>query len=88
MIQVFKKFSYAKYSVRICSLIELYQVEEANEVHSDWLKKCVELAEFKKTFADLGDSLDLIKTEIESCNDKGEDVGSVEALIASHRVLT
>ena len=48
----------------------------------------MELAEFKKTFADLGDSLDLIKTEIESCNDKGEDVGSVEALIASHRVLS
>ena len=62
-------------------------MEEANEVHSDWLKKCVELAEFKKTFADLEDSLDVIRGEIEtSCEDKGEDVGSVEALIASHRV--
>ena len=62
-------------------------MEEANEVHSDWLKKCVELAEFKKTFADLCDSLDVIKSEIESTvEEKGEDVGSVEALIASHRV--
>ncbi|XP_063685310.1 spectrin alpha chain-like isoform X2 [Bolinopsis microptera] len=62
------------------------EVEEANEVHSDWLKKCVELAEFKKTFADLEDSLDVVKGEIEaSCDDQGEDVGSVEALIASHR---
>ena len=67
--------------------MKLNQVEEANEVHSDWLKKCVELAEFKKTFGDLSDNLDNIKLEIEATVDEmGKDVGSVEALLATHRV--
>ena len=61
------------------------EVEEANEVHSDWLGKCSEVADFKKSHGELYERLDALSGEVgESV---GEDVGGVEALLASHKEL-
>ena len=40
------------------------EVEEANEVHSEWLEKCGELAEFKRNYNDLVDRLDNLHGEV------------------------
>ena len=61
------------------------EVEEANEVHSDWLNKCSEVAGFKKCHAELCDKLDILRSEVGE--GLGDDVGGVEALLASHKEL-